>query len=108
MVTPVPVNPFRREVLVDTGERYEKGFIWFEPAPHFRPAGYCVDKGLKQAEAAGALAAPRAQAFLRWSRFPFVVMDRTQDPPRLFLNDYRYSDATARLGWAGLSVQIGE
>ena len=108
MVTPVPVNPFRREVLVDTGDRYEKGFIWFEPVPHFRPAGYGVERGLSQPEAAAALATPRAQAFLRWSRFPFVVVDRTAVPPRVLLNDYRYSDAGARAGWAGLSLVIGD
>jgi inner membrane protein len=108
MVTPVFVNPFRREVLVDTGDRYEKGILWFEPVPHFRPAGYGVEKGLAGREASAALAAPRAQAFLRWSRFPFLVVDRTQNPPRFFLNDYRYSDASARLGWAGMTVQIGD
>jgi inner membrane protein len=108
MVTPVPLNPLRREVLVDTGERYEKGFLWFEPAPHFRPAGYGVEKGFSGAEAAAALATPRAQAYLGWSRFPFVVVERTANPPRVFLNDYRYSDATARIGWAALSVEISQ
>ena len=108
MVTPVPVNPFRREVLVDTGDRYEKGTVWFEPSPHFRPAGYGVDKGLSQPEVAGALAAPRAQAYLRWSRFPFVVVDRTTSPPRVLLNDYRYSDAGARVGWALLGLDISQ
>ena len=43
MVTPVFANPLRREVIVDTGDRYEKGLLWFEPLPHFRPAGYGVD-----------------------------------------------------------------
>jgi inner membrane protein len=108
MVTPVPVNPFRREVLVDTGDRYEKGTVWFEPSPHFRPAGYGVDKGLSQPEVAGALAAPRAQAYLQWSRFPFVVVDRTTSPPRVLLNDYRYSDASARIGWALLGLDISQ
>jgi inner membrane protein len=108
MVTPVPVNPFRREVLVDTGDRYEKGVVWFEPAPHFRPAGYGVEKGLDRPEAAGALTTPLAQAYLRWSRFPFVVVDRTRHPPGVLLNDYRYSDATARIGWALLSLDISQ
>jgi inner membrane protein len=108
MVTPVFVNPFRREVLVDTGDRYEKGLVWFEPSPHFRPAGYGVDKGLGQPEAATALASRRAQAYLGWSRFPFVVVDRTRNPPGVFLNDYRYSDATGRIGWARLSLDISQ
>jgi len=107
MVTPVFANAFRREVLIDTGDRYEKGQLWFEPAPHFRPAGYGVDKGFGQPEARLALTTPTAQAYLGWSRFPFVVVDRTVAPPRLLLNDYRYSDQSARVGWAGLGVEIG-
>lgn len=106
MVTPVFANPVRREVLVDTGDRYEKGFVWFMPAPRFRPAGYGVATGFDQPEAREALASPRAQAFLGWSRFPFVVVDRTEAPPRVRLNDYRYTDATARAGWAGLSIEL--
>jgi inner membrane protein len=106
MVTPVFANPFRREVLVDLGQRYEKGMLWFEPMPRFRPAGYGVDKGLDSPEAARALATPRAESYLGWSRFPFVVIDRSVGPPRLILNDYRYSDTTGRVGWAGLSVPI--
>jgi hypothetical protein len=108
MVTPVFANPFRREVLVDTGDRYEKGFLWFEPGPHFRPAGYGVDRGFAQPEAQAALATPRAQAYLTWSRFPFFVVDRTEAPPQLWLNDYRYSDASGRVGWAGLGVRIDD
>ena len=65
-------------------------------------------RALTSPEAVAGLASPRAQAYLRWSRFPFVVVDRTQAPPRLRLNDYRYSDAGARLGWAGMTLEIGE
>jgi inner membrane protein len=108
MVTPVLGNPFRREVLIETGSRYEKGQLWFEPTPRFRPAGYGVDKGFDQPGVPEALAAPRAAAYLRWSRFPFVVIDRTVAPPRLLLNDYRYADMSARAGWAGLSLEIGK
>ncbi len=106
MVTPVFGNPFRREVLVDTGDRYEKGLLWFGPGPHFRPAGYGVDIGFDLPGAAEALATPRAQAYLSWARFPFVVLDESVAPPRLILNDFRYSDTTGRLGWAGLSLPL--
>ena len=108
MVTPVFGNPFARDVVVDTGSRYEKGQLWFEPRPHFRPLGYGVDKGFDDPGARAALTAPRAQAYLGWSRFPFVVVDRSSVPPRVFLNDYRYSDAGGRAGWAGLRVELGE
>ena len=62
MVTPVFANPFRRDVLVDTGTRYEKGQLWFGPTPHFRPLGYGVDKGFDQPEALVALVAPTEPA----------------------------------------------
>lgn len=104
MVTPVAVNPFSREVVVDLGDRYEKGNLWFEPLPHFRPAGFGIPKGFDQAEAQAALQSPRARAFLRWSRFPFVHVDRSTAPPAIWLNDYRYANAGA-YGWSATRIQ---
>lgn len=100
MVTPVFVNPLRREVVIDVGDRYEKGFLWFEPWPHFRPAGYGVNRGFDLPEASHALGLPRARAFLRWSRFPFLQVN--QDG--LWLNDYRYSSA-GPYGWSAVRLQ---
>jgi inner membrane protein len=108
MVTPVAVNPFRRDVIVDTGARYEKGRLWFAPAPHFRPAGYGVDTNLGTRVAEAASADPVARAFLRWSRFPFFVAEPTPDGPRILLNDYRYSDQSGRTGWAGVVIHADE
>ena len=100
MVTPVFVNPFRREVIIDVGRRYEKGFFWFEPLPHFRPAGYGVEKGFTLPEAQPALQLPRARAFLRWSRFPFLQ----ENQEGVWLNDYRYSSA-GPYGWSAVKLQ---
>jgi inner membrane protein len=106
MVSPVPVNPFRREVIVDVGERYEKGLLWFEPLPHFRPAGYGVDTNRTAPAALEAARTPRAAAFLRWSRFPFFVIEETAARTTVYLNDYRYSGPSGRDGWAGQVVQV--
>lgn len=103
MVTPVLVNPFKREVIIDVGDRYEKGLLWFEPLPHFRPAGFGIAKGLDAPEVQQALQAPRAQAFLRWSRFPFVQVTPAS-PPEVWLNDYRYASA-GPYGWAAQQLQ---
>ena len=100
MVTPVFGNPFRREVIVDVGGRYEKGFLWFEPLPHFRPAGYGVDTGLDLPDAARVLQLPRARAFLRWSRFPFLQ----ENEEGVWINDYRYSSA-GPYGWSAVKLQ---
>jgi len=104
MVTPVAVNPFSREVVVDLGDRYEKGKLWFEPLPRFRPAGFGMPKGMDAPDAQAALQSPRARAFLRWSRFPFVQVDRNTSPPAIWLNDYRYANAGA-YGWSATQIQ---
>lgn len=104
MVTPVFANPFRREVIIDVGDRYEKGFLWFEPLPHFRPAGYGVEKGLDLPQVQPVLRLPRAQAFLRWSRFPFVQVNPTEPHGGVWLNDYRYASA-GPYGWAAQKLQ---
>jgi inner membrane protein len=106
MVTPVLGNPVRREVIIDTGDRYEKGVVWFMPLPHFRPAGYGVETNLDNPIARRAAESPRFQAFLRWSRFPFFVIDDTGGATHVYLNDYRYSGPTGRDGWSATSTTV--
>ena len=101
MVTPVIVNPLRREVVIDIGDRYEKGSLWFEPSPHFRPGGYGMEKNLDRPAVQPLLQLPRARAFLRWSRFPFIQ----QDPSgAIWINDYRYANA-GPYGWSAVKLQ---
>ena len=107
MVSPVFANPLHRDVVVDTRDRYEKGTLWFTPAPHFRPLGYGVATNRSHRLAAQAAATPEARAFLRWARFPFFVIEATAAGPRVVLNDYRYSDATGRIGWSAVVVDPG-
>jgi inner membrane protein len=106
MVTPVFANPFRREVIIDTGARYEKGFLWFAPLPHFRPAGYGVDINRTAPAAQAAARTPRFAAYLRWSRFPFFVVEPIADGARVHLNDYRYSGPSGQEGWSATSVDV--
>ena len=102
MVTPVVVNPFRREVVIDVGDRYEKGNLWFDPRPHFRPAGFGIEKGLDNPGVQPELQLPRARDFLRWSRFPFVQIDPSQRA--VWLNDYRYANA-GPYGWSAVRLE---
>ena len=104
MVTPVFGNPFRREVIIDVGDRYEKGLLWFEPLPHFRPAGFGMDKGFDQRDARPALQLPLARAYLRWSRFPFVQVNAAPPLNGVWINDYRYAGA-APYGWSAVKLQ---
>jgi inner membrane protein len=103
MVTPVFGNPFRREVVIDVGDRYEKGHLWFDPFPHFRPAGFGMPKGMAGPDMQPYLQLPRARAFLRWSRFPFVQAG-AGSPPEVWINDYRYANA-GPYGWSAVKLQ---
>jgi inner membrane protein len=104
MVTPVIANPFRREVVIDLGDRYEKGNLWFDPLPHFRPAGFGIEKGLETPGVQQALQTPLARAYLRWSRFPFVQVNRSVPPEGILINDYRYANV-ATYGWSSVKLQ---
>ena len=108
MVTPVIANPLRREVIVDLGDRYEKGFVDFAPGPHFRPAGYGVEKRADDPLAREASRSRIGQQYLEWSRFPFFVVERTLTPPRVQLNDARYSGPMGTDGWSGTLVPVPE
>jgi inner membrane protein len=105
MVTPVFANPLRREVFVDMGDRYEKGFLWFEPAPRFRPAGYGVNTNLGDPLAQKAAATDLGRQFLTWSRFPFFVIDPAARS-RVYLSDYRYSNPSARGNWSSVEIDV--
>lgn len=104
MVTPVIGNPFRREVIIDVGSRYEKGFLWFEPLPRFRPAGYGVDKNADNALAQQAAQSETGRGYLMWSRFPFFVVDLPHS--RVQLNDYRYAGPGGRDTWLSTTIQL--
>jgi inner membrane protein len=106
MVTPVIANPLRREVLIDLGDRYEKGFVDFTPAPRFRPAGYGIEKRDRDPMAQAAAQSRLGVQYLSWARFPFFVVERTRTPPRVQLNDARYSGPTGTDGWSGMLVPV--
>jgi len=103
MVTPVFGNPLMREVVVDLGDHYEKGSVWFLPLPRFRPGGFGLETDLADPVVQPALASPEARAFLSWSRFPFARVDPSRTPPRVWLNDYRYSVGDPG-SWSALAI----
>jgi hypothetical protein len=85
------------------GDRYEKGNLWFDPLPHFRPAGFGLSKGFDDPVAQQALQTPLARTFLRWSRFPFTQVTPTS-PPEIWINDYRYANA-GPYGWSAVKLR---
>ncbi len=104
MVGPVPLDPFRREVLLDLGGAYRRGSFRWGMAPHLRLAPESIPDGLGTPAARAAAATPRGAEFLRWSRFPAATVEPGGDPV-VRLRDLRY----ARDGgpsWAAVEIRV--
>jgi len=90
MVGPLPITPFRRQIVVDAGINYETGtFNWLPLRVTFDPA--IVPKGDDDPRVARARAAPHVRGFLVWSRFPFWTLDTTPQGTRVSVGDLRFA-----------------
>ena len=88
MVGPVPLTPFTRDIIVDAGDRYETGtFAWPERVT-FDPV--VVPKNDRDPRVARAREAPRIQAFLVWSRFPFWTLETVPGGTHVTVGDMRF------------------
>jgi inner membrane protein len=90
MVGPVPINPFRKNVIVDVGEYYERGrFDWLSVQLHRDPER--VPKNDRHPAAILAVAQdPDFRALLVWSRFPRYEIVPLAEGTRVTLSDMRF------------------
>lgn len=104
MVGPVPVDPFRREVVVRDGDVYRFGTMRFAPGPRLTldeetPLPINADDPRSRAAARH----PEVEKFLVWSRYPFFVPGA--DGATVRVDDARYTTGAAR-SFAGILVPI--
>ena len=104
MVGPVPVNPFRRDVVRAVGGNYEIGTLTFGSQASYT-ARAIVDRGLSVPGVAAASATPDGAKFLSWARFPFFTSEQVGDSLRVRMSDARYADERGR-GWASVEVMV--
>lgn len=101
MVAPVAVNPFRRQVVVDEGDRYQAGT--------FRLLGSRLELGpaVPKGDSPELVRAVRARAggpsFLHWARFPVFVGHRAGDSLAVRVYDLRYAGRGGS-SWAAFEV----
>ena len=100
MVGPIPANPLRRQILVDTGDYYRSGFFdWRSRRVEFVNA--IVPHGDRHPAVAQARDHPEIRNILVWSRFPFYRVEETPSGTRVTVADMRFGD---RLGTASVVV----
>lgn len=91
MVGPVPLTPFRREVIVDAGDHYVTGtFTWLPIRVAFDPT--VTPKNDRDPRAVRAREAAAVQGFLVWSRFPYWTFSRTDRGVSVTVNDMRFAN----------------
>lgn len=93
MVTPLPLNPFTRFVLVDEGDGYLTGTL--APGRPLRLAMESrIPKGMDQVDLARVRQDPSGRQFLGWARFPYARQEQAGDTTVVTLDDARYADGS--------------
>ena len=97
MVSPMPADPFRRDVLVADDRHYHRlTFDWLAP-DRVRPRGPGTPIGDDHPAAAAALAAPNLRGFATWTRFPTFRVEPQEDGFRVTMTDMRFGGAVVEL-----------
>ena len=105
LVSPVPVNSLRRELLVDAGDRYLFGTLVWSPGPRITLSEPAMPKHADTPEARAAAATPEGARFLDWARFPYYRTQSAGDHVLVFIGDARYNRMAGR-NWASVTVRI--
>lgn len=89
MAGPVPLVPWRRELILDMGDRYRTGSLDFLAHP-----AVTIDPGWVMKGAGPSIDAARAQRgvrdFLYWSRFPVFTVEPRGDSAVVTVGDMRF------------------
>jgi inner membrane protein len=108
MVSPLPLNPFRRSVVIERDSVYEFGAFDWLARPHYRRAGPLVPRyiGVDAPEARAAAAETwKGRTFLDWARFPVYEVLRAGANYEVLLADARYTlSGRARFGAVAITV----
>jgi inner membrane protein len=103
MVGPVPVVPWTREVIIDTGDEYRTGRYRVASAS-LELSDEPVPKNADAAGVAEARRSPGVAAFLVWSRFPFWRVETFAHGQEVSVGDMRFRGRT--IGGFGASTLV--
>ena len=89
MVGPVPLNPFRRNIIVDAGDRYYLGaFSWLPTRVSFDDRATPKNNDLPAVDSARRN--EKVQGILVWSRFPAWEVRQVPEGIEVHLHDMRF------------------
>lgn len=109
MVAPEPLNPFRRRVVIETGQAYRFGTFRWTPTPIFALEALVVPKRAEHPQARRAADTIDGRTFLHWARFPFfIVSPESTRPAVVHIVDARFAmEPNARFGSVAVVLDGG-
>ncbi len=100
MVGPAPIDPLRKQIIVDAGDHYRRGtFAWWPRRIAFDPG--IVPRQENRPEVPLAKLDPDVRAILVWARFPYYEITPAEAGAQVTVRDLRFG---ARVG--SVSVRV--
>jgi len=101
MVSPVPIDPFRRLVVVEDPGGYRFGTLYWLRRPGVSFSTAFAAKNEEDPAAVAASRTPEGKKFLVWARFPYYEIRREKDRALVSIHDARYPTS-----WASMTVAV--
>ncbi|HYY83870.1 MAG TPA: metal-dependent hydrolase [Beijerinckiaceae bacterium] len=92
VASPVPINPFRRDVVFSTDDGYGFGVLRWTPSASLHLAPGLIGKNMDHPAVAEARQEKPIADFLYWSRLPFATVEHRVDGTIVTIADARYSN----------------
>lgn len=95
VASPVPLNPFRREVVFGTDDAYGFGILRWTPFPRLELKPRLIDKNMDDPAITEARQVKPIADVLYWSRLPFAKVERGLGGTVVTISDARYNQGAA-------------
>jgi inner membrane protein len=92
VASPVPINPFRRDVVFSTDDGYGFGVLRWTPSARLQLDPGLIGKNMDHPAVAEARQVKPIADFLYWSRLPFATVEHRLDGTIVTIADARYSN----------------
>lgn len=104
MFQPYPANPLAGSFVARSADAYRLGEFGWLSEPRVRLAPRAIERQRSGAVVDAAAARPAVRDFLRWARFPYVIVRDSADAAIVFVGDARYAGEAGVLG--GVTVRV--
>ncbi|RPH55569.1 metal-dependent hydrolase [bacterium] len=106
MAGPLPLTPFRRQIVADAGDTLALGTVDWLRRPAFAPGNPAVlPENAGHPAIAAAAATPQGAIFLHWARFPFFLVEERPERWIVRMTDARYT-LNPGTGFGALTVEV--